>query len=221
MTFTAEALPGSPPATGSEESAAAAQTETGSTGQSNSETVVNPSGGQRQSEHVPYDRFQQVNEPYSALKQRAQAAGFDSPVDYLDWLETAQQPAYESPAGYGEGSDPLARQVGALTELVARQEFDRAYSSLATQFPHADKDDARRMLQLGEARTLDQAMRTLHEREERKRQEIIADYQRTAQRRQDAGAEGAGGGATTGGLDWSKMPRDEFLKRQKEILGHE
>jgi hypothetical protein len=209
------AAAGSPPAETADVSQAG--TEAGVATSPEPGTGVNETGGQRQSEYVPISRFQEVNAPYSALNQRAREAGYGSAQEYVEALEAVsqQQPEYYSDdAG---APDPLLQRVEQMENFAAELAFDKGFTALQQQYPNADRDDVKRLLLMGEARGLPQAMERIHQRETAKRERVIADYQASLRQRQDAGAEGGGGGAASASVDFKKMPREEFKRLQQEM----
>lgn len=217
--FEPEALAGSPPAeTGS---AVGPQTEPGTVPPAEPQPDVN-GGGQRQSEHVPYARFQEVNSRYSALTEKARGLGYETAEEYLDAAQAQYQPPEPD---YGTGTsgedDPVAhleQRVQQQGTILADIAFDRAFSALREQYPQARMKDVRRSLMFNEHQTVDAAMAANHREREAERQAWLAERTQTEQTRNNAGAEGAGGGQVTGGVDWANMPREEFLKRQEALL---
>jgi hypothetical protein len=222
MSFETEALAGSPPAeTGS---AVGPQTETAGVGSSEAQQDVN-GAGQRQSQAVPYERFQEVNSRYSALNQKAQALGYSSAEEYL----TAAEQAYVAPepTGYDYGSetssdydptDALRKQVELQGAYIADLAFERAFSSLKERFPQARERDVRRSLMSGEYRTVDEAVEANHREREADRQAWLAERTQREEQRNSAGAEGAGGGQMTGAVDWMSLSSEDFDKRRELLL---
>lgn len=106
-----EALAGSPPEQGGfEQGAEQPQTETGFVNQSEPGDVN--SGGQRQSEAVPYDRFEPVNRQLQEIKSQAREYGYEDPIEFVRALREATEQAsgyQQQPesAGYGEEPDTL------------------------------------------------------------------------------------------------------------------
>lgn len=186
-------------------------------------------GGQRQSEHVPYDRFREVNEPWQQLKGRAQQYGYDNPLEYTQALEeayerlsTGQQPQDGPNDPYGGnqtgGQDPRLETV---EQAVTRLLFDQQFGQLRQQYPQADADQVWSWMSSGRfqgANALQRAANLSHTQREAERQRIIAEHIEGEKKRQSAAVEGAGGGVTTGGLDWKNMPADEFKRRQEQAL---
>lgn len=177
--------------------------------------VVNP-GGQRQSEHVPYDRFASVNTELQTLNQMAQAAGYNSAAEYLQSIQSGG--GYGQPYEEQGGEPDLSRQVAGLTEIVAQQMFDTTFAQLSPQFPLVEKADVRRALRAGDATNVFQAMQTLQQQEQAKQEKWAAQHTRKLQQRSQAGAEGAGGGLTSGGYDFENMPSADFQRHKEKIL---
>lgn len=214
-----EALAGSPPAEGG--SAVGPQTEPGTVPPAEPQQDVN-GGGQRQSDTIPYERFKEVNDRYSALNQTARALGYDSAEEYLRAAQAQyQQPEPDYGSGYAEtsGDDaPWRQDLQPLQTIVADLAFERAFSGLKEQFPMAREKDVRRSLMHGEFPTVEAAMEANHREMETLRQQFLAERTQVEQQRQAAGAEGAGGGQVTGAVDWANMPAEEFDRRQQQAL---
>jgi hypothetical protein len=219
MSFETEALAGSPPAeTGS---AVGPQTETAGVGSTEAQQDVN-GAGQRQSQAVPYERFQEVNSRYSALNQKAQALGYRDAEEYL----TAAEQAYVAPepTGYDYGAEtssddaPWRQELQPIQAFVADLAFERAFSSLKEQYPQARERDVRRSLMSGEFRTVDEAVQASHREMEGLRQQFLAERTQREEQRNSAGAEGAGGGQMTGAVDWMSLSSEDFDKRRELLL---
>jgi hypothetical protein len=221
MSFETEALAGSPPAEGG--SAVGPQTEGGGVGSPEAQADVN-GAGQRQSQYVPYERFQEVNERWSAANQKAKALGYESVEEYLTAAEQQhlqpEYPGYDEPETSYE-DDPTAalqQQVRQQGTLLAEIAFKDGFASLKEQFPQADRDDVKTYLMTHPRATFESAMQWSHQREETKRQQWLAQRTNTEAQRNSAGAEGAGGGQVGGTLDWANMPSEEFHRRKEAEL---
>lgn len=218
------AAAGSPPAATADVSQAG--TEAGVAAQPEPGQGVNEPGGQRQSQHVPYEVFQPVKTQLTALNERARAAGFSSAQEYLEHLEA--QSAYPAEDYYAEAgeadtqADPTAQlqqRLQTLEGMQAEALFERGVTALAQEFPDAAREsqDVKAMLLNGQARTLREAMQKVQQKETARRDRIISEYRASLEERQGAGAEGAGGGAASAGVDFKSMPSAEFNKHLEKM----
>lgn len=224
-----EALAGSPPESGSSYADASSQhTEPGFVPSAEPQQDVN-GGGQRQSDYVPYARFQEVNETLSALKQEAKDYGYDDPREYVQALRQAYEATQQQPAS-DYGTDPYGQQpahdpeLDVMKQAMAQMLFEKNFGALKEQFPLADQAEVWEAMTYGKFQgqnALQRAMQANHQRREQLKQQWLAEYQQTNQRRQAAAVEGGGGGVMSGGVDFSKMSREQFLAYQQKVLSRE
>lgn len=173
-------------------------------------------GGQRQSESVPYERFQQVNGQLSELREMARLSGFDNPREYVQALQdanAAQTQGYEEEGG--EEQSETAQDF--VSDYVAKQIFKEQFGAFAPRYPQADPSEVEQLLRYGQANGTEHAMRMNHQQNEAKRQRWLSDQQRTQQQRESAAVEGAGGGSTPSAVDFASMTREQRNKLSDDI----